>query len=117
MASSASLLRRLPVGYGHYCPACKSMHVYYVDKPTRKGAKWSFDGNADKPTFAPSMNISWGRDPVEGRCHYFVTNGEIRYCGDSTHELAGKTVPLPELPIQYQDPPKGCYDAKYDGNW
>ena len=31
------------------------------------------------------------------RCHSFVTNGEIRFIGDCTHELAGKTVNLKPL--------------------
>jgi hypothetical protein len=97
MSQISPFLRRLPVGYGHYCPACKQMHAYYVDKPT-------FDGNVDSPTFAPSMNISWGNEPRIGRCHYFVQGGQIKFCSDSTHELAGKTVPLPELPLHYQDP-------------
>ena len=30
----------------------------------------------------------------EQRCHLFVKNGQIEYCSDSTHSLAGKTVPM-----------------------
>ena len=107
MGQISAFLRKVDVGYAHYCPACKQTHVYYVDKPTRRGARWGFDGNIDKPTFTPSMNIGWGdekRPATMGRCHYFITDGQIRYCGDCTHDLKGQTVPLPELPLHYRDP-------------
>jgi hypothetical protein len=35
-------------------------------------------------------------------CHSFVTEGRIEFLSDSTHELAGQTVPIPEWP--YDDP-------------
>ena len=99
------LLRR--VGYydvgathAHWCPACKQMHDYAVEQPFRNGAKWSFNGDAGSPSFTPSMNISVGPFPdgrIE-RCHYFVKHGRIDVCRDSTHELAGKTVELPDVP-------------------
>jgi hypothetical protein len=31
-------------------------------------------------------------------CHSFVRNGHIEFLSDCTHELAGQTVALPELP-------------------
>lgn len=44
----------------------------------------------------------WVRDaqgkPVPFVCHYILTNGILNFCGDSTHTLANKAVPLPELP-------------------
>ena len=84
----------------HWCPACKQMHGYAVEHPFRNGARWSFNGNSEKPSFAPSMNISVGPFPdgrVE-RCHYFLTDGQIRFCGDCTHEMNGQTVDLPDIP-------------------
>lgn len=82
------------------------MHGIAVGQPLRNGARWSFDGNADAPTFAPSINITIGPDPDTGeteRCHYFIRAGQIEFCGDSTHALAGQTVPLPDLPEDYRD--------------
>ena len=35
-------------------------------------------------------------DPSE-KCHLFVTDGKIIYCGDCTHELSGQTVDLPNI--------------------
>lgn len=96
-------------GYGHWCPGCKNGHEINVDKLNHSGAKWTFDGNALSPTFAPSMNIKWGwfADPnhktVEGHdhsgvCHYTITAGKIQYHCDCTHELRGQTVDLPDVP-------------------
>lgn len=70
------------------CPGCDEPHAYYVPR-------WSFNGDFVRPTFTPSLLLRWGD---ERRCHLFVTDGMIRYCPDSTHKLAGATVPLPEPP-------------------
>lgn len=83
--------------------------------------KWSFDGNAERPTFNPSVSITgkqamivdgqwtgeWACDAAGNAldfcCHYFLHAGELKYCTDSTHPLAGRTVPLPELPAFMED--------------
>jgi hypothetical protein len=59
------------------------------------GFNWTFDGNLEEPTFAPSVRVSWGGTPRV--CHYFIRAGRIEFCVDSTHALAGKTVALPRL--------------------
>jgi hypothetical protein len=81
------------------------MHVFYVDEPTQKGARWTWDGNVERPSFSPSMNISspgveWGEGDFtpEYRCHYFLRDGVIDFLGDCTHHLRGQKVPLPALP-------------------
>lgn len=91
----------------HWCPACGEVHGFAVDAPFSNGAKWSFDGNIEAPTFAPSMNITNGPFPVGSSragktevCHYFLREGKIQYLGDCTHELAGQTVPLPDIPAE-----------------
>lgn len=104
----SDFLRKTESGYSHWCPACDERHNFYVDRPTNKGARWTFDGNVEMPTFTPSMNIRRGPRPIvpKGRtdagqvdvCHYFLRNGEIQFLGDCTHALAGKTVPLPKFP-------------------
>jgi hypothetical protein len=83
-------------GWMHWCPGCKNTHAIAVEKPFENGARWTFDGNMEAPTFAPSVKVNW---PEPGRvCHYFIKAGNIEFCSDSTHALAGKTVPLPEWP-------------------
>ena len=56
---------------------------------------WTFDGNLEAPTFSPSFKHTWQNGRV---CHYILTAGMLNYCGDSTHALAGQSIPLPVLP-------------------
>ncbi len=80
----------------HFCPGCGYLHRIDVYEPNpRTKAIWSWDNNTKKPTFAPSINIV-------GVCHYFIRDGQIQYCADSTHALAGQTVPLPPIPTALQ---------------
>lgn len=109
MSAAGRFLRNLgSEGHAHWCPGCGEAH--------RIPASWTFDGNLLAPTFTPSVKITgmqrvivngewtgeWKRDamgaPLPGCCHYFVTGGLLKYCGDSTHALAGQTLPLPEWP-------------------
>ena len=78
---------------------------------------WAFDGNYEKPTFSPSVLVTSGHYSPRWhapdcwctfntkhpealtsfkcfRCHSFVKVGQIQFLADSTHALAGKTVPL-----------------------
>jgi hypothetical protein len=104
-------------GWVFYCPGCKELHQF--------DARWTFDGNEDSPTFSPSllggpfwrMPPEWDyetakakgkteADPTTGRlpgavlwtCHLFLRQGKLQFLGDCTHELAGQTVDLPDLP-------------------
>lgn len=96
---------------GHYyfmCPGCGCSH--------QVNDTWDFNQDLDRPTFSPSILVKSGHY-AEGHngecwciynekhpedpftcciCHSFVTDGKIQYLGDCTHELAGKTVELPE---------------------
>jgi hypothetical protein len=92
--------------YAHWCPGCEGLHYIPTDGEGRPN--WSFDGNVEIPTFNPSVKInyngpdagqmSYGRRAPAACCHYFLHSGVLQFCGDSTHSLAGKSVPLPELP-------------------
>lgn len=77
----------------HWCPGCDSWHMVDVEKPNVYNAKWTWNGDVEKPTLSPSVNCV-------GRCHYFLRDGMLSFCSDSKHALAGKTVPLPEIPEQ-----------------
>lgn len=76
-----------------HCPGCECGHLIQVNKPPgNKQASWDWDGNAEAPTFSPSIFV----DPHgEAKCHSFVRNGQIEFLPDSHHALAGQTVPLP----------------------
>lgn len=89
----------------HWCPACKTLHEFAVHSAFRNGARWTHTGGYDAPTFSPSMNIRTCQFPAASKragqtlvCHYFVKAGRIEYLSDCTHELAGQTVDLPDLP-------------------
>jgi hypothetical protein len=77
---------------------------------------WQFNGDLENPTFQPSFKHEgfktvnedgvwtgeWERDLNDNLipfiCHYVLTSGILNFCGDCTHSLAGKSVPLPILP-------------------
>lgn len=95
-------------GYGHWCPGCNSGHEINVDEPNSGGAKWSFNGDMQKPTFSPSVNVRintpdmgehYQPDIQSTICHYFLQNGKIQFLGDCTHALKGQTVDLPDMPL------------------
>lgn len=97
------------------CPACMEMHQIRVDGD---GPRWGFNGDYERPTFTPSILVrghkvvldeagewtgEWVRD-AEGKliptvCHTFVTDGQIQFLSDCTHDLAGQTVPL--KPVEF----------------
>ena len=100
---SPRLLRRhygSLVLHEHWCPGCGGMHQIAVDTPFRNGARWSWDGNADRPTFGPSVFLDPGGSHP---CHYFIRAGRIDFCQDSHHALAGKSVELPDIPKDWLD--------------
>ena len=80
--------------YWFMCPGCDQPHAYFCEN-AKGGSSWEFNGDMERPSFTPSL---LNRSPAIGRCHLFVTDGKIHYCGDCTHELAGKTVDMPPLP-------------------
>lgn len=102
-----------------FCPGCKCGHGVWLEQPNSLGARWTWNGSMDKPTFKPSLKINgvemttagktdyeaWrvaGCPPRNGKdfdskpscCHSVITDGVIHFCGDCTHELAGKAVPM-----------------------
>jgi hypothetical protein len=91
-----------------YCVGCQTNHRVPVTGPR----KWNWNGSEEKPTLTPSIKVTWHKTTDAGTarvtdsngndvmhvCHSFVTEGRIQYLGDCTHELAGQTVDLEEMP-------------------
>lgn len=124
MNQVSAKLRRTTTGHSWWCPACAEMHLL----PTG----WKFDGNLAAPTFSPSFKHTghqvekdaagewtgrWlteageaktvfapGDKPKPWCCHYVVTAGNVAYCDDCTHDMRGKTIPMPDLPVAMRDP-------------
>jgi len=92
-----------------WCPGCKEAHSVIN--------AWTFNGNYERPTFKPSVLVTSGHysnrfgmpgcwcrfyaehpelEPVFkcSQCHTFITDGQIQFLADCTHELAGKTVEM-----------------------
>jgi hypothetical protein len=113
MTAASAILRSVEGGnFAFWCPGCGHSHEVAVGTPFRNGARWSFNGDQQKPTFAPSIHYKSGHH-VDGTaqadcwlckrgskacrvCHSFIIDGRIQFLGDCTHALAGQTVDLPE---------------------
>jgi len=76
------------------CPGCGENHRIQFKG---EGLCWQWNGDKEKPTFKPSVKYRWSKCGKGMICHFHVTDGKIKFCGDCTHEIAGKTVPLPTL--------------------
>ncbi|WP_336152118.1 DUF6527 family protein [Acinetobacter sp. 99] len=74
------------------CPGCKYLHPLHVGEQHK--VRWEFDGNLERPTFSPSLLVNGGH---ANQCHSFIRDGQIQFLSDCHHELAGKTVDLPEV--------------------
>lgn len=95
-----------------WCPACEGGHYINTLEKNEDGAQWSGPGDVHNPTFMPSVNIGWGYNSkkctpeelamyrtnnIGGRCHFYVRQGIIEYCGDCSHTMAGMNVPVPPI--------------------
>jgi Family of unknown function (DUF6527) len=64
---------------------------------------WTWNGSIEAPTLCPSILTQWQAGDGNGNpgpdivCHSWVTNGMVEFLSDSTHSLAGQTMPLLEI--------------------
>ena len=93
------------IGYRIFCPGCKEHHLLDF--------RWTFNANFEKPTFTPSLKcmsshpkgysnenpapLGWEGEYEESVCHTFITDGNIKFLDDCTHNLKGQTVELPDV--------------------
>lgn len=107
MARISSKLRSVEGGgLMFWCPGCDGAHMVRVGEGS--GPRWGYNGDAERPTFTPSVLVTWSEpsdapeefdDQSKDKrmvCHSFVTDGRIQFLGDCTHALAGQTVDLPD---------------------
>lgn len=99
-----------------FCPGCGHLHVYWTMRTEQwQGDVWTFNGDLNKPSFhasllnksgvyadpkwkGPDDEKDYSKPPYSTRCHLYVTNGRIDYCGDCTHHLNGqKGVPMVDV--------------------
>lgn len=80
-----------------WCPGCDGAHAVNVEKLNAWGAKWAWNGDAEKPTFTPSLLVS--ASSPEHRCHSHIRDGMIQFLDDCFHKLKGQTVEIPNWPL------------------
>jgi hypothetical protein len=82
------------------CPGCGCAHGVYPRplKHPHTGASWDWNSDRAKPTFSPSIlaKVEFSDRPTK-ICHFFVTDGSIRYLSDCTHSMAGQTIVMQEV--------------------
>lgn len=82
------------------CPGCGFLHQIADKNYQGPGHKWDFNGNLDKPTFAPSY-LLWSDHPETKKrmltCHSYIREGQIQFLSDCTHSYAGKTYDMPDV--------------------
>jgi hypothetical protein len=84
-----------------WCPGCDVMHAFRTHRDTAdtRSPVWTFNNNAEKPTFSPSLLIKNSDPKYPGKtCHLYLRDGVIEYLQDSQHKLAGEVVACPEFP-------------------
>lgn len=75
-----------------WCPGCQDHHMVTLDRADG----WAWNGDVERPTFTPSILVRGGSQ--DARCHSFVTDGQWQFLADSSHVLAGQTVPMVPIP-------------------
>lgn len=113
-ALSAKLRNVEDGGLTFWCPGCDMAHRVWVG--TGNGPRWTWNGDAEYPTFSPSILVQWDQaEPpvtlenleewkrnawhqtkIHKVCHSFVIDGRIHFLSDCTHALAGQTIDLPD---------------------
>lgn len=66
-------------------------------KGSRNGTgNWTWNGDTEKPTLKPSI-IQDFRPHDSLVNHVWITDGQVKFLNDCSHELAGKTLDLLEV--------------------
>lgn len=104
-----SKVRRHRDGWVEFdCPGCSATHypnspitlagIHLVNIDPAHKPCWGYNGDDERPTLTPSVLVRLPLpDGSVHTCHFFVRNGQIHYCADSTHSMAGKIVDMVEL--------------------
>lgn len=101
-------------GYNFWCPACVRIHRIRADR--------AFDGQWSAPSFEKPIRTAWRDFTDAGRAAYttwmgagtsdlspycetraevcvvLIRAGWLEYLPESTHEFAGKTLPMEPIP-------------------
>jgi hypothetical protein len=78
--------------FHYFCKGCNEIHAFSLKS---EEGNHTFNMDLNNPTVNPSLLQNFGGQSKI--CHSYIRNGEIQYLGDCQHELAGKTIQLPEI--------------------
>lgn len=116
------ILAEVAPGYVQwFCPGCQDTHHIPISDTHNPGRAWGWNGDAEKPSFTPSVFVRSGHyvPGYDGQgcycntpapdgeedwgfachsCHVFVTDGRIQFLSDCSHALAGQTVDMVPIP-------------------
>lgn len=85
-------------GYAFLCSGCGARHYLATEVNDAEGRRWIFNKDLARPTFIPSLRVVVDHeDQAVDVCHVSVTNGMLDFHLDSTHWLAGETVPMRKI--------------------
>ncbi len=75
------------------------LHIPVQQRGTREGTgNWTWNGDTENPTLRPSILNDFRKHDPEGMVnHVWITDGNVIFLSDCTHELAGQTLPLLEV--------------------
>jgi hypothetical protein len=85
------------------CAGCRCLHFISDNESVGYDLCWEFNKDFEKPTITPSLLFNgpvsdqYLKEHNMHRCHSLIKDGKIEYLGDCTHELAGKTIELPDI--------------------
>lgn len=96
-----------------------------IQRGKREGTGcWTWNGSTDAPTLRPSVLTngthrmtdeeyatvrSGGKiEPRPYRCHSWINDGAAQFLSDCSHELANTTVPLLDVPAEWDAPSAAC---------
>jgi hypothetical protein len=82
------------------CPGCATdeasgLHMLPVNSSETTQPSWEWDGNLEAPTLNPSILTGKGSEVI---CHSFLKAGVFEFLTECTHEFAGQSIPMPDLP-------------------
>lgn len=79
------------------CPACNDTHKGKMSGIHGLNNTWTYNGDTYKPTFHPSLLVTYNTPNKKHVCHSFVKDGMIQFLSDCTHSMAGQTVELMDV--------------------
>ena len=73
------------------CPGCRDIHFIPLVGDDKR--RWKWNGDIEKPTLDPSVKATSYWKDEKKICHFYLKEGVLEFCKDSTHDKAGQKIP------------------------